>query len=563
MFRYTTLAEMLSENKTKRFCFDVIGELSVMATEARNFFENALNLNGNISIKGDFTKCPNRDNTYVIVSNDTEDQQRHIDQLSAQVSNSDDVVKLLDHVNWRIFIYSCEQTCSNFLYSQNEFSNDCPNSTCCFSNRIDDLLFHSSRFDDKYSNYLNSIVMSAWFGLLILGLLCLLGNGFVIHDKTKRLIKTVKTVKEIQIYQTLVLNLALSDLLMGVYLTAMAFELKHKTTPGDEYYFSHPGICNGLAIINTVSSQVSITILFIISVYRLVSVTKPFRTHHFKSVIFLIIVTWAVWIMVAILPLLPVEPFETIFTFGLTKNRQQNGKSIIDFARFRAILQTKILPNFDNFSEVKSILQQVIEFPTPAVLEKFSNVLGLLHSETDNWTLLGYYDFIYSCSANFIYHREQYYHSNHFGLSFVFYNLILSIGTLICYILVTVKISKYDKCCFATCKSCTSKLSCHFTKFLCNNAFFQHQENTVVGSRSAENLRMLKRITVIVLTDVICWIPVCVSSLVIWQLPVNSTFETGISFYIATLVLVPLNSIINPYIYSIHLWGRLLNKLRP
>ena len=106
--------------------------------------------------------------------------------------------------------------------------------------------------------------------------------------------KTVKTVKEIQIYQTLVLNLALSDLLMGIYLTAMAFELKNKATPGDEFYFSNPGICNGLAIMNTVSSQVSITLCIIISVYRLVSVTKPFRTHHFKSVILLIIVTWVV-----------------------------------------------------------------------------------------------------------------------------------------------------------------------------------------------------------------------------------------------------------------------------
>ena len=243
------------------------------------------------------------ENTYVIVSNNTEDQQRHIDQLSAQVSNSEDVVKLLDHVNWRMLIYLCEQTCSNFSYSENEFQNDCPNSTCCFSNRINDLLFYSYRFDEKSLNYLNSLVMSAWFGLLIFGLLCLLGNIFVICDKTKGLIKTVKTEKEIQIYQTLVLNLALSDSLMGVYMVAMAFELKHKTTPDNKFYYSNPGICNGLAILNTVSSQVSMTILFIISVYRLVKVTKPFRRNHFKSVIILLIVSWVVWLIVAILPL--------------------------------------------------------------------------------------------------------------------------------------------------------------------------------------------------------------------------------------------------------------------
>ena len=84
--------------------------------------------------------------------------------------------------------------------------------------------------------------------------------------KQTNLIKTVKTEKEIKIYQTLLLNLALSDSLTGVSLTALAFELKHKGTPGHEFYYSNPGICYELAIIHTVSSQVTITILFIISV---------------------------------------------------------------------------------------------------------------------------------------------------------------------------------------------------------------------------------------------------------------------------------------------------------
>ena len=534
-----------------------------MATEASKFFENALKFNGNNSIKVDFTKCRNMENIYGIVSNNAEEQQRHIDQLSAQVSDSEDVVNLLDHVNWKMFIYSCKQTCSNFSFPENEFQNDCPSSACCFRGSIDDLLFDLSQYDYRIgSSDLNSLVISTWFVFLIFGLLCLLGNIFVMYNKTESLIKTVKTEKEIQIYQTLVLNLALSDLLMGVYLTAIAFELKHKTTPGDEFYFSNPGICNGLGIIHTASSQVSITNLFIISVYRLVSVTKPFRAHHFKSVMLLIIVTWTVWLMVAMLPSIPVEPLETIFTFGLTKNRQAVRNSVIDFPRFRLILQTKILPSFDNFREVKSILQRVIEFPTPAVLEKFSNVLGFLHSETDNWTLLGYYNSLYTCSVNFIPLEDEYHHFNNFGLSFVFYNLILSVGILICYILVTIKIYENDKFCFAPCKFCTSKLCCHFANFLCNNVRFQHQENTVVGSKSVENLKMLKRMTIIVLTDAICWIPVCVSSLVIWQLSAENTFKFRLPFQTATLVLVPLNSIINPYIYSIHLWGHLLKKLR-
>ena len=529
-----------------------------MFTGVDKFFENALTLNGNNSIKVYFTECQNVKDIYAIVSNSTKNQQRQINQLSAQVSDSEDVIKLLDHVNWRMFIYSCEQICSNFSYSEYELQDDCPKSACCFSDRINDLLC----YEEQPVNALNSLVMSAWFVLLILGLLCLLGNIFVIYDKTKRLVTKVKTEKEIQIYQTLVLNLALSDLLMGIYLTAMAFELKRKTTPGDEFYYSNPEICNGLAIINTVSSQVSITILFIISVYRLVSVTKPFRSHRFKSVILLIIVTWTVWLVVAVLPLIPAEPFETTFTLGLIKNRQRNRNSVIEFPRFRLILRTKILPSFDNATEVKSILQQVIKFSTPAVLEKFSNVLGWVHSETDNWTLLGYYDFIYTCSANFIPRAEEYHRSNDFDLSIVFYNLILSIGILICYILITIKVYENDKICFVPRRFCTSMFYNHFTEFLCNNALFQHQDNPAVVLRSAENLRMLKRITAIVLTDVMCWIPLCVTSLVIWQHSAGNALQIRTPLQTALLILIPLNSIINPYIYSFHLWGRLLKKLR-
>ena len=126
------------------------------------------------------------DNTYGIVSNNTRDQQRLIDKPSAQVSNNKGVVNLLDDVNWRMFIYSCEQTCSNFSYSENEFQNDCPNSTCCFSNRIDDLLLYSFRWDRFECFKFACNVGSAWLVLLIFSLLRMLGNSFVIYDKTNK-----------------------------------------------------------------------------------------------------------------------------------------------------------------------------------------------------------------------------------------------------------------------------------------------------------------------------------------------------------------------------------------
>ena len=58
--------------------------------------------------------------TYVVLSDNTENPQRPIDQLSAEVSNSENVLKLLDHENWRMLICLCGQSCSNFSYSEYE-----------------------------------------------------------------------------------------------------------------------------------------------------------------------------------------------------------------------------------------------------------------------------------------------------------------------------------------------------------------------------------------------------------------------------------------------------------
>ena len=60
-------------------------------------------------------ECPLEEFTYLIVSNATENQQNSIDQLSTQISNGKDVEKLLDHVNWRMFIYSCVENQWRFL----------------------------------------------------------------------------------------------------------------------------------------------------------------------------------------------------------------------------------------------------------------------------------------------------------------------------------------------------------------------------------------------------------------------------------------------------------------
>ena len=544
----------------KRFCgllgFGIFLLGVSMTYQGSIFYRHIYNLNNSNMIPLHL-ECPVEKWTYLIVSNLTDDKGE-IDYLSTQVSSSEDVLTLLDHVNWRMFIYSCKHTCSNFSYSEYDLQYDCSNSSYTFTDSIDDLFFFPLRCDNYPScaSYLNSSIITQWFIFLLLGLIALVGNFVVIYDKFKNLRKNQNQDKEIQIYHMLVLNLAFADLLMGFYLTAISFEIKRKVDIG--VYFSDYGLCNALAIINAVSSQVSITTLLIISFYRLVGVTKPFKKQHLKPVKALISLTWILWLVIAILPLIPLEPFQTTFTDGLAKDYKYEENSFIDYQLFAGILRSFTLQTLINSTEVTSVSQAITQFPTPKVLEKFSTALGWVDFKTENWSTVGGYSYLYACSPSFFLWPEEYYRNvNNFTLTFVLYNLVVSVIIFIFYVLIIMKLYISNSLCLNKCQFC---MFCH------QNAAMPSQERDDL--KSAENRRMFKRISYIVLTDIIVWIPLCIAALVIWHVPqaemknLGEYFDYLIPLDITLLLVVPLNSILNPFLYSCHMWKRLFKSIK-
>ena len=507
-------------------------------------------------------ECPIKESTYVIISNATDTQQQKLIYLSNQVENSNDVETLLNHLNWRMFIYSCEQqSCCNSTYSSYQLQHpNCSNTTCCFSDSIDNLFSFSARCGNtSCTEAINSYVSQVWFLFLILGFVCLLGNVVVMCDKAISLCKAQNRGKETQIYYMLVFNLALSDLLMGVYLTVIAFEIKHKAAIG--VFFSEPTLCNVLAVVNNISSQVSLTIIFIISYYRFVGVIYPYKKQHFKFAVTAIISTWTIWLVVAALPMFSFEPFKSSFAYGLVKNRQLDKNSVIDFSNLKSVLQTKILPNFSNVTEVTSIIHAVVEFPRSSVMQKLSIALGWINSNNDNWELVGYYDRLYVCSILYLVENKSFRHYSLYILILLFYNLVFSIATLIFYLAVTFKIYENHCLCYADCKKCR-------ICFSFNNLLHNTNAGPANTMRSVENRKIFKRISIIMITDVMCWIPLCITSLIIWKFADVTAIDweehvvTAIPFQTALSVVVPLNSIVNPYIYSYKLWIQLFKKLK-
>ena len=55
--------------------------------------------------------CPFESSTYVIISNTTDANREKVIELSSEISNSQDVEAILDLVSWKMFLYSCQQSC--------------------------------------------------------------------------------------------------------------------------------------------------------------------------------------------------------------------------------------------------------------------------------------------------------------------------------------------------------------------------------------------------------------------------------------------------------------------
>jgi len=114
--------------------------------------------------------CPIDESFYLIVSNATEEQQTITDQLSNQVSNSEDVERLLNHVNWRMFTYSYEkQGCYNFKYSAYQLQHNSSNSSCCITDSVDDIFLLSTQCGNtSCSSFINSYISTKWYIVLYL-----------------------------------------------------------------------------------------------------------------------------------------------------------------------------------------------------------------------------------------------------------------------------------------------------------------------------------------------------------------------------------------------------------
>ena len=491
--------------------------------------------------------------------NNSSDKVSDVIEKRTKVKNEKDLLILLDDINVTLLGYSCLKHKQNFLsktrypyYETINMSNTlCTNYTCYFSRNLFLMFpnFPSCKDCIKPENLITN-----WIIFLVLGLVCLLGNGTVIFQQIFNFVKPSNQNKEIQIYFALVLSLSLADIFMGAYLVGIANELRQKGS-NSSIYFSEYKLCNAFGIISFASSQISLSTIILISYFRLHGVIRPYKRVRRKTAVLLIIIFWIFWIVIAVLPIIDLEPFKSQFNIGIRNSSRQFKESSIFFAQYSIIFNQIGKKKFSSSNNLKYLFNAIGNYSSNTVLEKAMKSFNIIDYQTNTWSPVGHYNSQYYCSINLIVNKF-YNKSNVFTLLIVISNLISCILIIIAYSLIYLNVTGYR-----------SKLFC----FLKKDDVLNESRNSIkqLKKRKAENQKLFCTITVIVVTDVAIWFGMCLMSLINWEnhdLKLKNKLDAYLDVYArfqsTMLCLNPINSILNPFIYFHRFWYSRLNKLK-
>ena len=467
-----------------------------------------------------------------------------------------DVTNLLDYVNLNLYVLTCNnQSCNQsqtsvFKCLQLTFTSS-NNSTCLLTNDPCSLLSFVLQYGKPKNWDKLKPEIQPWFLVFVLGLMCLFGNSIVIFRQIFNLPNQRNYHKESRIYNSLLLSLSLADFLMGIYLVIISFEIKRKSYDPHIYYTEYR-LCNALGVLNLISSQVSTSTILLVSCFRLYSVVRPFKKVKLRIAFYLIALTWILWILVAVLPIIDIEPFETFFNIGITFNQQVLKKTDLNFADYRNLFET-IKGQLRNDSFLKFIFDAISNDSSNTVIEKAMKSFNLINYQNKTWSPLGFYNKQFYCTSSMIV-GNSYVKSKYFTLFFLLFNLISSFVVIVAYIAIYLSIN-----------DCQSKILYFLSK---RNDPNQDSVNRS-QQKKAENLTVLCTITIIVLTDALFWFVICIASLSKWDL-YDLTKEESFDWYIndqqafqsVMFYLVSLNSVINPFVYFNRFWYSVIKKLK-
>lgn len=312
----------------------------------------------------------------------------------------------------------------------------------------------------------------------------------------------------------LLFNLAIADLLMSIYLVGLA--IKCITFSGSYCYYDetwrYSANCRALGVIVIVSSEMSVIVMVIMAAFRFATIYRPLLTHQSKKTEKIIraslLFGWIVSVLYGVIPLL--QPLDLYFGSEVLVKGIVFKDSLVPVSRVLEItkrISTYVSRGYGgqehaNLSfEISSMNDMIDIFATTFPKAGISG-------------LNGFYGLNSVCLPRFFATVND--SAWEYSTVLLLFNFSAFFALVVCYVLI-VKVS-----------------------------FSQRHGLQVSTSQRVPKCKLQKRVTSLLVTDFLCWIPICcIGFIYLAGVPVDP-----VVYAVCGIVILPINSAINPILYA-------------
>ena len=339
----------------------------------------------------------------------------------------------------------------------------------------------------------------------IMGIVTIVANASVMITTTQ-ILKTKKLHKILRTNHVLILNLSTADFLMGVYLLIIsAKSVEFAGIYGNlDLQWRSSDLCSVVGTIAIISSETSCFIMTILTCFRLVSVLRPIKSLTDSTKIWFVLTAFA-WMLSAIIAIIPFIPrLEDVF---------------VHFVRFSASFSPNDLLRKDELAAITCRYNSLLKINNSLNSRSWFDMIAFADNKLEGFEArrVGFYAETSVCMPRFFVDNDDI--AGSYSIMIISVNFISFWFVCLSYLVI-----------------------------------YKLTSNRPVGKAmiQKQNDKMQKRIARLLVTDFVCWIPLCIVAYITYtgiRLD-NYVYAAAIAFFL------PVNSALNPVLYS-----RMIEKL--
>ena len=441
---------------------------------------------------------------------------------------------------------SDEKNCTNHMICKSTDKEGSRKQLIALSQRCDGI-YDCFDLSDECNDHCGKRILQNWVLRILCWLMGTLASGFnfftVVNEV--RQFRGCKT-NNMLVTKALVSLIGCGDFLIGVYLVGISiydsFLFGHDFCAQQIKWFTGSG-CAVLGIISTVGSQLSLFTMTILSIDRMTGIVRnstrmtPPAPVNRKGILKAVYLTCGATVVSSAIALIPLAPFlQDYFVQGMHYDTDPNYKLFIGFPdkarHIRALQAYHNTTNITADTSWREIGQKVDEM--------YSQTYG-----TMNRTAVHFYGNDGICLFKYFVRRDDPRRSretlqdftdiiDHKGDAMMWLILIMNLS---CFIVITV--------CYVIINILTRRSS-------------ERSGATQNESVIKQNMAIQKKITAIIATDFVCWVPF---SIICALHNLKGIDATG--WYVNfSMVVLPINSVINPLLYDNTVRDFLMQKFK-